>query len=315
MDRIAGSSIVWSASRDEAGAVVAWYGTSTDIQDLKTAESALRRSEAELANVRHMQQTLDSIPVAAWRARADGSIEYFNKRMLDYTGNSLDRAQDWQRTGSIHPEDLPRVNDMWLQLLASERPGELEARIRRYDGSYRWFMLRAEPSRDDTGRVVAWYGTNTDIEDRRQALTRLQQMESDFAHINRVSVMGELAASLSHEILHPIATARNNARAGIRFLELNPPNLGEAREALDCVVRDADRARDIVRRMRDHVKKAPPRMERFDLNAAINEVLVLAQSVTHRNRVAVQTRLADGMLPVLGDRIQLQQVLLNLILN
>src|SRR5262245_66138314 len=89
------------------------------IQDLKTAESALRRSEAELANVRHVQQTLDSIPVAAWRARADGSVEYFNKRMLDYTGNSLDRAQDWQRTGSIHPEDLPRVNDMWLQLLAS----------------------------------------------------------------------------------------------------------------------------------------------------------------------------------------------------
>jgi signal transduction histidine kinase len=176
-------------------------------------------------------------------------------------------------------------------------------------------LARAEPSRDDTGRVVAWYGTNTDIEDRTQALARLQEMESDFAHINRVSVMGELAASLSHEILHPIATARNNARAGIRFLELNPPNLGEAREALDCVVRDADRARDIVRRIRDHVKKAPPRKERFDLNAAIDEVLVLAQSVTHRNRVAVQTRLADGLVPVLGDRVQLQQVLLNMILN
>src|SRR5262249_43635784 len=102
---------------------------------------------------------------------------------------------------------------------------------------------------------------------------------------------------------------------GIRFLELNPPNLGEVKEALDCVVRDADRARDIVRRMRDHVKKGPPRKERFDLNAAINEVLVLAQSVTHRYRVSVQTRFADGLLPVLGDRIQLQQVLLNLILN
>jgi signal transduction histidine kinase len=124
-----------------------------------------------------------------------------------------------------------------------------------------------------------------------------------------------LAASLSHEILHPIATARNNARAGIRFLEMNPPNLGEVREALDCVVRDADRARDIVGRMRDHVRKAPPRKERFDLNAAIDEVLVLAQSVTQRNGVSVQTRLADGLLPILGDRIQLQQVLLNLILN
>jgi PAS domain S-box-containing protein len=300
---------------DEAGALVAWYGTSMDIQDLKTAESALRRSEAELANVRHVQQTLDSIPVAAWRARADGFTEYFNKRWLDYAGVSLDQVLGWQWAGSIHPEDLPRVNDVWLQLLASEKPGEFEARMRRFDGSYRWFLFRAEPSLDDTGRVVAWHGTNTDIEDRTQALVRLQEMESDFAHINRVSVMGELAASLSHEILHPIATARNNARAGIRFLELNPPNLGEAREAFDCVVRDADRARDIVRRMRDHVKKAPPRKERFDLNAAIDEVLVLAQSVTHRNGVSVQTRLADGLLAVLGDRIQLQQVLLNLILN
>jgi PAS domain S-box-containing protein len=302
-------------SCDEAGAVVAWYGTNTDIQDLKTAESALRRSEAELADVRREQQTLDSIPVAAWRTRADGFAEYFNKRWLDYAGVSLDQVLGWQWARSFHPEDLPRVNDIWRQLLASEKPGEVAARMRRHDGSYRWFLARAEPSRDDTGRVVAWYGTNTDIEDRTQALARLQEMESDFAHINRVSTMGELAASLSHEILHPIATARNNARAGVRFLEMNPPNLGEAREALDCVVRDADRARDIVGRMRDHVRKAPPRKERFDLNAAIDEVLVLAQSVTHRNRVSVQTRLADGLLAVLGDRIHLQQVLLNLILN
>ena len=140
-------------------------------------------------------------------------------------------------------------------------------------------------------------------------------LETDFAHVNRVSMMGELAASLSHEILHPIATARNNARAGMRFLEMNPPNLGEAREALGCVVRDADRARDIVGRMRDHVRKAPPRKERFDLNAAINEVIVLARSVTQRDGVSVHTRLAEELLPVLGDRIQLQQVLLNLVLN
>ena len=168
------------------------------------------------------------------------------------------------------------------------------------------------------GTLAEVITTTVDVTERRRAQDereKLRQLELDFAHMNRVSMMGELAASLSHEILHPIATARNNARAGMRFLEMNPPNLGEVREALGCVVRDADRARDIVGRMRDHIKKAPPRKERFDLNAAINEVLVLAQSVTHRNEVSVQTRLADGLLPVLGDRIQLQQVLLNLILN
>jgi PAS domain S-box-containing protein len=301
--------------RDGAGAAVAWYGTSTDIQDLKTAESALRRSEAELANVRHVQQTLDSIPVAAWRARADGFVEYFNKRWLDYVGVSLDQVLGWQWAGSFHPEDLPRVNDIWRQLLASEKPGEVEARMRRHDGSYRWFLARAEPWRDDTGRVVAWYGTNTDIEDRTQTLARLQQMESDFAHINRVSMMGELAASLSHEIAQPIASARNNARAAQNFLKMQSPDLGEVREALSGVVADADRSGDIIDRIREQIKKAPPRKERFDLNAAINEVIVLAQSVTARNGLSVQTRLADGLLPVLGDRVQLQQVLLNLVLN
>jgi len=128
-------------------------------------------------------------------------------------------------------------------------------------------------------------------------------------------VMGELAASLSHEIAQPIASARNNARAAQNFLKMQPPDLGEVREALSCVVADADRSGEIIDRIREQIKNAPPRKERFDLNAAINEVLVLARSVTLRNGISVQTRLAEGLLPVLGDRVQLQQVLLNLVLN
>src|SRR6516162_7888695 len=144
---------------------------------------------------------------------------------------------------------------------------------------------------------------------------RLRQLESDLAHMNRLSVMGELAASLAHEILHPIATARNNARAGMRFLELSPPNLEEAREALGCVVRDADRAKDIVGRMRDHIKKAPPRREPFDLNEAVSEVIVMVRGAITKNGLAVRARLKDGPVPVQGDRVQLQQVVVNLILN
>ena len=127
--------------------------------------------------------------------------------------------------------------------------------------------------------------------------------------------MGELAASLAHELLHPIATARNNARAGMRFLEMSPPNLAEVKEALACIVRDADRAKDIVGRMRDHIKKAPPRREPFDLNEAIREVIATVRSAIDQNRVSVRTRLTDALSPVQGDRVQLQQVVLNLILN
>jgi signal transduction histidine kinase len=127
--------------------------------------------------------------------------------------------------------------------------------------------------------------------------------------------MGELAATLSHEITPPSASARNNARAAQNFLDMQPPDLGEVREALACVVGDVDRAGDIIDRIREHMKKAPPRKHRFDLNEAINEVIVLARSAIIQHGVSVQTRLADGLSPVQGDRVQLQQVVLNLVLN
>jgi C4-dicarboxylate-specific signal transduction histidine kinase len=127
--------------------------------------------------------------------------------------------------------------------------------------------------------------------------------------------MGELAASLAHEVKQPIASARNNACAALNFLDKQPPDLGEVREALGCVVGDADRAGDIIDRMRDHIKKAPTRKDRFDLNEAINEVIVLAQSAITKNAVSVQTHFTEGLLPIQGDRVQLQQVVLNLGLN
>jgi C4-dicarboxylate-specific signal transduction histidine kinase len=128
-------------------------------------------------------------------------------------------------------------------------------------------------------------------------------------------MMGELMASLAHEILHPIATARNHARAAMRFLDMNPPNMAEVRQALAGIVRNADRGKDIVDRIRDHIKKAPPRNDRFDLNDAIKEVIEMVQAPIEKNRVSVRTRLAAALTSVCGDRVQLQQVMLNLILN
>jgi C4-dicarboxylate-specific signal transduction histidine kinase len=133
--------------------------------------------------------------------------------------------------------------------------------------------------------------------------------------MNRVSMMGELAASLAHEITQPIASVHNDARAAQNFLDMQPPDLGEVREALASVVGDVNRAAEIIDRIRAQIKKAPPRKERFDLDAAIDEVMVLARNAIIRNGVSVQTRFADGSFPVQGDRVQLQQVLLNLILN
>ena len=140
-------------------------------------------------------------------------------------------------------------------------------------------------------------------------------LETDFAHLNRVSMMGQLAASLSHEITQPIASARNNARAGLNFLDAQPPDLLEVREALSGAIGDADRAGNIAARIRDQMKKAPLRMAHFDLNAAVNEIIGLARNAIIVNDVAVQTQFADKLAPVHGDRVQLQQVVLNLVLN
>jgi len=127
--------------------------------------------------------------------------------------------------------------------------------------------------------------------------------------------MGELTAPLAHEILHPIASSRNNARAAMRFLDMSPPKMTEVREALASIVRNADRGKDIVDRIRDHIKKAPPQNDRFEINQAIEEVIEMVRAPIDKNKVSVRTDLAAGLTSVWGDRVQVQQVVMNLILN
>jgi PAS domain S-box-containing protein len=262
-----------------------------------------------------LRSVIDGIPGLVGVLASNGDVEAVNRQILEYCGQSLEELRNWGTNGTIHHEDLPHVAEVFRRSIASGISYQIEQRLRRFDGVYRWFDNRGIPIRDDSGRIIRWYVLLTDIEDRTQALARLQQMQSDVAHLNRVSTMGELAASLSHEILHPIATARNNARAGIRFLDMNPPNLDEVREALSCVVRDADRAKDIVGRVRDHIKKAPPRRKASDLNETVREAIAMVRGAIARNRIAVNTHLMDEVIPVQGDRVQLQQVVVNLILN
>jgi C4-dicarboxylate-specific signal transduction histidine kinase len=193
-----------------------------------------------------------------------------------------------------------------------------EFRIVLPDGTIKYLDVTAHHRFSARGELVEILRTNVDVTERKRAQNeheRLLRLESDLAHMNRLSMMGELTASLVHEITQPIGSARNNARAALNFLAKQPPDLGEIREALGCVVGDADRAGDIIDRIRDHIKKAPPRKGRFDLNKAIDEVIALAESAITTNGVSVQTRLTEGLAPVQGDRVQLQQVVLNLILN
>src|SRR5437879_4722663 len=127
------------------------------------AEDALRRGED------YLRLTIDTIPVLAWCNGPDGSNEFLNQRWLDYTGLTIEEARGWGWKIAIHPDDLPQLLDVWQGLLVSGKSGELEARLRRADGVYRWFLFRVEPLRDAQGTIVKWYGTNTDIDDRKRA--------------------------------------------------------------------------------------------------------------------------------------------------
>src|ERR1700728_1590274 len=295
--------------RASDGTLLLWVGATLDIEELMRAQKALRESE------RTARSAIDGIAGLVAILAPNGEVETVNRPLFEYFGRSLEELKNWGTSDAVHSEDLPRVLELNMRGLASGLPFDFELRLRRFDGEYRWFDTRVVPIRDDSGRIERWYNLLMDIEDRSRALARLEQMQSDFAHMNRVSMMGELAASLSHEITQPIGSARNNARAAMNFLDRSPPDLSEVREALGCIVGDTDRAGDIVDRIRDHIKKTPPRKEHLDLNEAINEVIVLGRTAIIKNGVAVQIRLSEGLLPVHCDRVQLQQVVLNLILN
>ncbi len=256
----------------------------------------------------------------------------------DFDGRILEANEAFLHIVGYDHEDLAAGRIRWTDLTAPEwrdrdtrlmqehrATGVLQPFEKEYfrkDGSRVPVLIGVATFEDSGDQGVAFVLDLTERkraeEERQRALDereRLRQLESDIAHMNRVSMMGEWAAELSHEITQPVASARNNARAAQNFLDMQPPNLGEAREALSGVVGDACRAGDIVDRIRDHMKKAPPRKARFDLNEAINEIIVLGRGAIIRNGISVQTRLSVGIFPIHGDRVQLQQVVLNLILN
>ena len=190
--------------------------------------------------------------------------------------------------------------------------------MRRADGEYRWFLSRTVPRQDELGNIVTWYGTTTDVEDRKraeEAEEELHQARADLAHLTRVSTLGELTSSIAHEVNQPLAGVIINAGIGLRVLAAQPPQLEEAREAFDLIIKDGNRASEVIDRIRALVKKAPPRKDRLDINEIILDVIALTRSEVHRNRVALQTPLLSDLPPISGDRIQLQQVILNLIIN
>jgi PAS domain S-box-containing protein len=396
-----------------------------------------RADEAARANERNLKLIIDTIPALAWSARPDGSADFFNQHYLDFIGFSAAQAIDSGWIAAVHADDLGTLMASWALMMASGGAGEAEARVRRHDGEYRWFLFRVNPLRDETGAIVKWYGINTDIEDRKRAQTDLQRAydhlteaqrlsqtgsftadlakdehfwsdefyricgfepgstvnierlgsivhpddvslyegaigramagtDPDFyfrvvtaqgvtkhlrgfahriadrpvfvgavqdvtaskmahealsragaelAHVSRMTSLSALTASIAHEVNQPLSGIITNAGTCLRMLDAIPPNLDDVRETVRRLLRDGKRAGDVIQGLHALFSKREFAPEPLDMNEAAREVIALSSNDLQRNRVILQAELADALPIVTGDRIQLQQVILNLLRN
>ena len=305
-----------SPLRDAQGEVVKWYGAMIDVEDRKRAEDALRASETALReSERALQLAIDTIPAMAWSAGPDGRLDFSNRKLTDYVGLPHAQLLDFGFYQIFHPDDLERLRTTWDEVVATLQEREVDGRIRGADGAYRWFTLRQNPLLDEAGRAVRWYGVIVDIEDRRRAEEEVRRSQSDLAHVSRMTTLGELAVSIAHEVNQPLTAIVTNAGSCLRPLSDAQFDLDEARLAATGIVRDGHRAGDIIAGIRALARKTPARMAPTDLGDAIREVLLVLNGELRRRGVDARFEAPSRPLQVLGDRTQLQQVLLNLVIN
>jgi len=260
---------------------------------------------------RKLREAIETIPTMAWILGPDGAVQFRNQRWVEYTGLSRSEKAQTVGTNAVHPEDQDRIVRRLDASFASGEPFEEEMRIRRTDGKYRWFLTRVVPLRDKRGKVLKWYGAATDIQDRKRA----EDLQAELAHMNRVSTMGELVASISHELAQPITATTNNAKASLRWLQRDPPDLIQVRNGTESIIEAGAFATEIINRLRSLYKKDPPKREMVAINEVIGEMVLLLRGEANEYAVSIRTDLVADLPKITTDRVQLQQVLMNLMLN
>jgi len=279
------------------------------------AEDKLRRSEAYLAEAQRLSHTGSWAWNAATEEIVHESEEHQRLFGFAFEREALSLESVWRR---IHMEDRDRIRETWDRAARARTDYAQDYRLVLPDRSVKYIHSEGHPVFNETGDLVEFIGTSIDVTERKRAeeeRERLRQAQTDLAHVTRLTTMGELSASLAHEIKQPIAAAITDANTCVRWLARDEPDLEEARAAAMRVVKDATRASEIVNHVRMLFQKSASDRQLVDLNQIIREMIVLLQNETTRYSIAVRMELATDLPPVMGDHVQLQQVMMNLILN
>ena len=298
-----------NALRDASGDIIKWYGNAVDIEDRKNAEEKLRRSEAFLAEAQRLSLTGSF----SWRV-ATNEITWSEQLYRIYGFDPGATVTIELVSSRFHPEDIPLMNEMIERVRNSGEDFEYEHRLLMPDRSVKRLQVVGHSSKDGNGQLE-YIGTVQDVTQRRLAEEAVAKARTELANMARVKSLGVLTASIAHEVNQPLSGIITNAGTCLRMLSADPPNVDGARETARRAIRDGNRASDVISRLRALFGKKDGAMESVDLNEATREVITLVLSDLRRSRVIVRPELADNLPLVTGDRVQLQQVIMNLVRN
>ncbi|UXN62055.1 MASE1 domain-containing protein [Phyllobacterium zundukense] len=298
------------------GAIVQWYIASIDIEDEMQAQEALRNREREFS------QLVDMVPSLLWRLSPTGEPTFFNKRMMDFFGVDTREADMLDTSGmaaiiksAIHPDDSAGMAKALNCSLATGKRFSMRYRLRRADGVYRWVDGSAEPLRDESGRIVQWYGLSHDIDDDVRTQEELRRTQERLAVASQAASLAELSASIAHEVNQPLAAIVANSHACHRWLSVEPPNVERATTVAARIIRDANAAADIVSRIRGLFRQSTETRNSTTLASVVTEAGALMAEEGARHRVRMDISIESDLPAVTLDSVQIQQVLINLIRN
>jgi PAS domain S-box-containing protein len=295
--------------RDDEGKVVKSYGILFDIDELKKTETALQMREHELLGI------IETIPAMLWSLSPTGEPTHLSKRFLEYRGASVEQYANRGWENFIHPDDREANAKAFFRSIETGESFNVIQRYRRADGEFRWNQVRGEPLRDPEGKIIQWYGLSMDIDDRKRAEDHLRDTRIKLAKASRLATVAELAASIAHELNQPLASILANAQAAKRWLNAASPNMTEVDSSIERTIRDARAADETMQHIRALFKQESFVKEDVKLPDILNEVVRVVQEDPKKRAVPVECHVDECLPEVPVDRIQVQQVFINLIVN